>query len=255
VTYHIVELSATLRQRQQLRLQAWSHCVHWHDQLPAAIQGVVVGNEVLDALPVKVLSRINGQWHERGVVLNADGTAWQWLDVPTTLRPPIEIKGQHDYVTEIHPQARGLMNTLAQTVQQGAVFWMDYGFPELEYYHPQRSMGTLVCHHLHQVDVDPLTLVGQKDITAHVNFTDVAMAAQDAGWQVLGYTSQGRFLINCGLLGLLESADLPARSNAARLVNEHEMGELFKVMAMAPASCATGWVPCGFQVGDRTHTL
>jgi len=116
-------------------------------------------------------------------------------------------------------------------------------------------MGTLICHRLHRSDADPLTDLGLKDITAHVNFTGVALAAQDAGLQVMGYTSQGRFLINAGLLALGQDAPLAERANIARLVNEHEMGELFKVLAVAPMASADGWLPLGFAQGDRTHTL
>jgi SAM-dependent MidA family methyltransferase len=143
---------------------------------------------------------------------------------------------------------------------RGAAFLIDYGFPEAEYYHPQRSMGTLACHHRHRVDDNPLVAVGEKDITAHVNFTGVALAAQDAGLDVLGYTSQARFLINCGLGEVLQAlpddaAGLAARSMAAKLIHEHEMGELFKVLALAPPASAQGWRPMGFAAGDRTHTL
>ena len=134
-------------------------------------------------------------------------------------------------------------------------FFIDYGFPEAEYYHPQRSGGTLMCHRAHRADADPLVDLGLKDITAHVNFTGIALAAQQGGLQVLGYTSQGRFLINAGLFEGAPDWLLAERAAAARLVNEHEMGELFKVLALAPASLQPGWLPSGLLVGDRTHTL
>ena len=140
-------------------------------------------------------------------------------------------------------------------LERGAAFLIDYGFPEAEYYHPQRHMGTLVCHRAHRSDSDPLADPGQKDITAHVNFTGIALAAQDAGLEVLGYTSQGRFLLNCGLLELAQRADARQNAMMQKLVNEHEMGELFKVLAFAPEASAGGWEPLGFAQGDRTHTL
>ncbi len=261
VRYRIVDLSATLRARQQQTLAAFGDRVEWIDRLPERFEGVIVGNEVLDAMPVQLLQRRGSTWFERGVALappgqaSADSPAFVWADRPTELRPPFEIEGPHDYLTEIHPQAEAFVRTLAERWTRGAAFFIDYGFPESEYYHPQRHMGTLVCHRSHQVDHDPLTEVGLKDITAHVNFTGIALAAQDAGLPVLGYTSQGRFLINAGLIELAGEVPVAERANLAKLVNEHEMGELFKVLAFAPAASAEGWLPLGFTAGDRTHTL
>jgi SAM-dependent MidA family methyltransferase len=169
------------------------------------------------------------------------------------------VAGRHDYVTEIHPQAEGFVGTLADRLETGAVFLLDYGFPEHEYYHPQRSMGTVMCHRAHLLDADPLADVGEKDITAHVNFTGIALAGQDAGLPVAGYTSQGRFLLNCGLLDGLKNASLAERAMVQKLVNEHEMGELFKVIAFATDTLhhpdGTAWQPLGFAAGDRMHTL
>ncbi|MDI9329779.1 MAG: SAM-dependent methyltransferase [Alphaproteobacteria bacterium] len=252
-SYHIVDLSGSLRQRQQEVLSAFSGRVFWHDEWPEQMAGVVVGNELLDAMPVQLLSRVGGVWHERGVVAqSAPGRPWTWLDRPTHLRPPTDIEGQHDYLTEIHPQAEAFIHTLAQRLSAGAVFLIDYGFPEREYYHPQRHMGTLMCHQGHRSDPDPLRDVGAKDITAHVNFTSVAVAAQEAGLEVLGYTSQARFLINSGLVDLLQEASLPERAMAQKLLTEHEMGELFKVIALG---VGPAWEPMGFAQSDRTHSL
>lgn len=262
--YVIVDLSGTLRARQQDRLGEWAARVRWADALPDALHGVVLGNEVLDAMPVTLLARVDGQWVERGVARAVEPDAasdrWVWADRPTAQQPPVEVPGDHDHLTEIHPHADAFMRTLADRLQRGAAFFIDYGFPEAEYYHPQRHMGTLACHHLHRVDDNPLAQVGDKDITAHVNFTGVALAAQDAGLDVLGYTTQGRFLINCGLATVLDAlphdaAGLAQRAMAAKLVNEHEMGELFKVLAVAPPASSQGWLPMGFAAGDRTHTL
>ena len=254
--YTIVDLSGSLQARQRERLAAWGDKVHWVSELPAQMQGVVVGNEVLDAMPVQLLARIDGAWFERGVVLQ-DGS-FVHADQPTALRPPLEVAGNHDYLTEIHPQAEAFVATLADRLQAGAVLLIDYGFPEHEYYHPQRSMGTLMCHRGHLVDADALQDVGDKDITAHVNFSGIALAGQDAGLQVLGYSSQARFLLNCGVLEGTEDAPLAERVMLQKLVNEHEMGELFKVIAFvvdAPERPWDGWQAMGFAVGDRTHTL
>ena len=168
------------------------------------------------------------------------------------MRPPLEIDGKHDYLTEIHPQAEGFITTLAERLQRGAMLWIDYGFGEAEYYHPQRYMGTLMCHQGHQSDPDPLAAVGRKDITTHINFTGIALAAQNAGAEVLGYTTQGRFLLNCGLLAQLEHASLAQRAHAQKLIFEHEMGELFKVIAIGKG-CTVDLL--GFSSGERSHTL
>lgn len=250
--YTIVDLSGVLRERQRDKLAAYGDKVRWATELPEKMRGVVLGNEVLDAMPVKLLARLGGVWHERGVALNEG--RFMYADTPTELRPPLEVEGRHDYVTEIHPQAEGFIRTLADRLEAGAVLLLDYGFPEHEYYHPQRSMGTVMCHRAHLLDADPLADVGDKDITAHVNFTGIALAGQDAGLEVLGYTSQGRFLLNCGLLDGLDNASLAERTMVQKLVNEHEMGELFKVIAFGAKGSAV-WEPMGFAAGDRMHTL
>ena len=251
--YTIIDLSGTLRARQADTLLKHAHKVRWLDAWPEAIEGVVVGNEVLDAMPVQLLQRTRGVWHERGVVSAGDAFAWE--DRPTDLRPPMAIEGEHDYLTEIHPQGEAFIASLAERLQAGrggAAFFLDYGFPEGEYFHPQRHMGTVMCHQLHQADADPLVAVGQKDITAHVNFTGMALAAQNAGLQVLGYTSQAWFLLNLGLAERMAEASLAERSQAQRLINEHEMGELFKVIGLATSG---DWAAQGFVRGDRSHRL
>ncbi|MDO5652635.1 MAG: SAM-dependent methyltransferase [Brachymonas sp.] len=254
--YAIVDVSTRLRQRQQQRLVRFGAQVQWLDALPEVMTGVVLGNEVLDAMPVQLLQRTAGAWHERGVVVldNAEdkGFCFAWQDRATDLRPPVEIEGDHDYLTEIHPQAQAFMRTIAQRLQGGAAFFIDYGFGEREYYHPQRDTGTLMCHRGHRADTDPLHAVGDKDITAHIDFTAMAVAAKEAGAELLGYTSQARFLLNCGLAERMAANDLPTRIMAQKLVLEHEMGELFKVLGF----CAGApWPACGFAQGDRLHAL
>ena len=252
--YTIVDLSQPLMARQKVTLQAHADTVDWASALPVQMRGVVVGNEVLDAMPVKLLTRTRGVWYERGVVLAVDesDSLFAWQDRPTVLRPPLEVDGAHDYLTEIHSQGEAFVRTLAERLQAGAVFLIDYGFPEAEYYHPQRHMGTVMCHRAHQADPDPLSDVGLKDITAHVNFTGVAVAAQDAGLEVLGYSNQAHFLINCGLVDAMQQADLPQRVAAQKLILEHEMGELFKVIGLTKGPV---WDAMGFAQGDKTHRL
>lgn len=248
--YRIVELSAELRQRQRERLAHWGERVDWLDSLPDEIEAVVVGNEVLDAMPVQLLAFDGQAWRERGVVSAGEGFAFE--DRDSMLRPPVDTGFVPGTVTEIHPQAKAFVGTLARTLRRGAAFFIDYGFPEAEYYHPQRRGGTLMCHQGHLADADPLVAVGDKDITAHVNFTGIALAGQDAGLVVLGYTSQANFLLNCGIADLLQGASLGERAMAHRLLAEHEMGELFKVIGFA-RGCS--FEPQGFLAGDRTHTL
>ena len=271
--YTIVDLSGALRDRQRHTLlklaPEHAHKVVWADTLPETMQGVIVGNEVLDAMPVKLLAWTGEQWLERGVGLATGSTPAEprfvWSDRPASVgeRPPTDHPNQAfapGTVVECHPQAEAFIATLARKLTRGVAFFIDYGFPEAEFYLPQRTGGTLMCHQAHCSDADPLVDVGAKDITAHVNFTGIALAAQDAGWTVLGYATQARLLMNCGLLMHLAPQD-PAhpsvaeiRSHAAaqKLLGEHEMGELFKVIGFV----AGEWFDAlGFTQGDRTHTL
>lgn len=265
--YHIVDLSGELRERQRARIFAevpeFADKVQWHDRLPEELRGIVVGNELLDAMPVKLLHFDGSAWFERGVRVGEDGAGFAWEDRPTELRPPVEGPFVPGTVTEIHPHAQAFIRSLGEVIVRGGAIFVDYGFPEAEYYHPQRIGGTLMCHRAHRADTDPLADPGLKDITAHVDFTGIAVAAQEAGFDVIGYTSQGRFLLNAGVLDLLPAASEDPASEARRLrmvselhklVNEHEMGELFKVLALA-----RGFVfemsPMGFTAGDRTHML
>jgi SAM-dependent MidA family methyltransferase len=254
-SYRIVELSGALRARQQQRLARFGRRVQWieHWRAPPSptLDAVVLGNEVLDAMPVQLVAFDGVQWHERGVALDRDG-AFVFRDRPTALLPPHEVDMPPGSVTEIHAQGEAFIASLAQALRRGAAFFIDYGFPAAEYYHPQRSGGTLMCHRAHRADADPLRDVGDKDITAHVNFTGIALAGQDAGFDVLGYTSQARFLLNNGIGDAMVHADIRTRAAAQKLVAEHEMGELFKVIGFAKG-CS--FDPIGFAAGDRSHRL
>jgi SAM-dependent MidA family methyltransferase len=249
--YAIVEVSAALRARQAERLARFGERVQWLERLPEGLDAVVLGNEVLDAMPVQLLAFDGHGWLERGVALGAHGEL-VWSDRPTAQRPPHDVAFAAGSVTELHAQARAFIGDVARRLHRGAAFFIDYGFPAAEYYHPQRCGGTLMCHRAHRADDDPLQDVGLKDITAHVNFSDIAQAAQDAGLDVLGYTSQARFLLNCGLLEALQQASAPQRASALMLLNEHEMGELFKVLGLAKG-CT--FEAIGFSEGDRLHRL
>ncbi len=259
--YEILEVSGRLKASQEARLAALPapliQKVKWLDRLPETIEAVVLGNELLDAMPVKLMSRHHdqpGNWFERGVIAQSDlqtgEKSFVWEDRPTALRPPCEIEGTHDYVTEIHPWAQAWVRTVGGRLQRGGMLLIDYGFSESEYYHPQRVGGTLACHSKHRVDFDPLKDVGLKDLTAHVNFSDIARTASEIGLSPWGYTTQAWFLMNCGFLDLLQTADWAARRTAQKLIVEHEMGALFKVIALGSADLAAyPWQ--GFIQGDR----
>jgi SAM-dependent MidA family methyltransferase len=254
--YSIVEVSGPLRERQRERLARWGDRVRWLDAWPTSMRGVVVGNEVLDAMPVQLLHFDGTRWFERGVTIDARG-GLAYADRPTPLRPPVDTAYVPGTTTEIHAQAEAFMRSLAERLACGAAFFIDYGFPDAEYYLPARLGGTLMCHRAHRADGDPLVDVGDKDITAHVNFSAIALAAQDSGFEVLGYTSQARFLVNGGLMPLLRSAqergDWPAVAAAQKLIAEHEMGELFKVLGLIKG--AAPFAAVGFSSGDRSHRL
>jgi SAM-dependent MidA family methyltransferase len=269
--YTIVDLSGTLRDRQHEHIvkahPELAHKVVWADSLPEVMQGVIVGNEVLDAMPVRLARWDGQQWLERGVSIAPDTSGnlvtFTWSDQARADSRPATERSDDEYVpgtiTETHAQAEAFIATLAQRMSKGAAIFLDYGFPEGEYYLPQRTGGTLMCHHAHTADMNPLAMVGDKDITTHVNFTGIALAGQQAGWEVLGYTSQGRFLTNCGLAEALASTgqastveQLKSRAAMQMLVAEHEMGELFKVIGFVKGP----WFDAiGFAHGDRTHTL
>jgi SAM-dependent MidA family methyltransferase len=249
--YHLVELSASLKARQRETLQAHLHKVHWASELPQTWSGVLIGNEVLDAIPVQLLHFDGTNWLERGVTM-VDGEL-QFADRTSDLKPPEEAQTMPSGSTiEIQPQAQALISTVAERCTHGMAIWIDYGFTRAEFYHPQRHMGTLMCHQAHRADMNPLINVGQKDITTHVDFTGIALAAQDAGMDVVGYTAQGRFLINCGLMEYVQHANIQTKAHAQKLINEHEMGELFKVMVMTKGFNLD---PLGFTQGDRSHRL
>jgi len=253
--YTIVDLSGSLRARQREMLAPFGERVCWLDALPEAMRGVVVGNEVLDAMPVQLLHWDGAQWHERGVVAAGDGFAF--ADRATSLQPPRAAAFVPGTTTEVHPQAEAFIRTLAERLECGAAFFIDYGFPEAEYYLPERSQGTLMCHRAHRADSNPLVDVGAKDITAHVNFSAIALAAQDAGFEVLGYTAQARFLLNCGFAQSMQEAqqrgDWAGLAAAQKLIAEHEMGELFKVIGLVKGAAAFDAI--GFAEGDRSHRL
>lgn len=255
--YYIVEVSADLRARQQQCLAGLP--VTWLDRLPQRFEGVVIANEVLDVLPVRLFVRGSDGIYERGVC--CEGTSLRFSARPADPDLAREVAAietvvgrlPEGYGSEICPLATAWIQSLAACLQRALVLLFDYGFPRHEYYHPQRAMGTLMCHYRQRAHADPLWLPGLNDITAHVDFSACAQAAHAGGLDVLGYTSQARFLINCGILEQLSGALDPAQLGAVqRLLSEAEMGELVKVMALGRG---LDGVPLGFTRADRSHRL
>jgi SAM-dependent MidA family methyltransferase len=264
--YSIVEVSAPLRARQRSTVEsrAGAHVgrVAWLEAPPAAVDGAVVMNEVLDAVPCHVIERRNGAWLERGVVAQGDGLALASRPLADArLRALAEARfpPRIDYTSEVNPTAEALVQTLSRSLTGGALLLVDYGFPRAEYYHPQRSEGTLVGHYRHRVHADPLLWPGLSDLTAHVDFTAMAEAGERAGLHVAGFASQAAFLLGCGIVDLLarsgtpsDSAYLRAAAAVQQLTSPAEMGELFKVLALA-RSDDIEWP--GFTLSDRTDRL
>jgi SAM-dependent MidA family methyltransferase len=295
--YAILEVSADLRERQQTLLQA---CVphlmdrmDWFDALPEKISGAVIGNEVLDALPVHLVrwqaSRATGAGGseedlahfgippfvpilsveaekepallERGVAVAGESFMWEERPIgDAALRQSAQqISVPDDYLSEISLAARGLVGSLCERMDRGTLLFIDYGFGAGEYYHPQRSQGTLMCHYRHHAHDDPFFLPGLQDITAHVNFTAIAEGAADSGAHLLGYTTQAHFLINCGITDFLAESEpekpreyLPLSAQLQRLTSPAEMGELFKVIALGKG---IEELLSGFARGDRSRSL
>lgn len=264
--YWILEVSPDLRERQQATLsvlpQVLRARVRWLDTWPESWAGVLVANEVLDAMPVHKVGRRESGWVEWGVVEQDSG--WQLAERPLAddrLRESLpEIAGWSvPYDTEVNLAGRDLMTTLARTLESGKAFFIDYGFPAREYYHPQRSMGTIMCHFRHRAHTDPLLYPGLQDITAHVDFTAIGQAALDQGLAVLGYDSQARWLLKSGLLGELENMAwntererFSGLSAIQKLLAPQEMGELFKVLVVGtglsdPGACLA--LGCSFSPG------
>lgn len=264
-SYTIIELSGELRARQQEALKDFPQ-VRWLDGFPASFSGVVLANEVLDAMPVELVLKTAGGWRRQMVTVEAGRFAYVQQEPGAALAAqlarqiPDADTLPEGYLTEIHPVACGFMASLAQMYEggKGAAFLFDYGFPAHEYYVDQRTGGTLMCHYRHHAHPEPFYLPGLQDITAHVDFTAMAIAAQDAGLEVLAYMNQASFLLGCGIGELLLRTDpqdavryLPQSKAVQKLVSPAEMGELFKVLAVG----VDVELPAAILQADRSHRL
>jgi SAM-dependent MidA family methyltransferase len=218
---------------------------------------VVLANEVIDAMPVHALA-----WRQDGIMERGVSEGLRWSERPASgalLEEAQAIAVPVPYESEIGLVARAWMRELGARLEEGVIFIIDYGFPRHEYYHPQRATGTLMCHYRHRSHADPFAHPGEEDITAHVDFSALAEAAAEAGLDVLGYTTQAQFLVNCGITDVLGEANAdnalryaPLAAEAQKLLSPAEMGELFKVLAVGRGIRGP---LLGFSRGDRTAAL
>jgi SAM-dependent MidA family methyltransferase len=262
--YLILELSPDLRDRSRdtiaRRVPHLVERVAWLNGLPREFTGVIIGNEVLDAMPAHVFRRDGGSIIEMGVALRNGNFEWAPRPAgPTPAGPEPSLFPADGYRSEVHFVARGFVRSLGDALSRGVALFFDYGFPRHEYYHPQRAGGTLMCHYRHRAHDDPFWLPGLQDITTHLDFSAIAQAGREGGLEPLGYTHQAQFLVNCGITSLLgetapedATAYAPLAAQAQKLLSPAEMGELFKVIALGKG--VSGPL-LGFASGDRRHTL
>ena len=265
--YYIMDVSPELKQRQLALIHEKTpqHAdkVVFLDSLPDAFDGVIIGNEVLDAMASEVMRWTETGIEQMGVSIVNEQFTWSQRPVSDERILTEALRIQPDkqpYTSELHLNQTAFIATLAQKLTRGAIIMIDYGFDEAQYYHPQRSMGTLIGHYRHHVVDDPFFWPGLMDLTCHVNFTAMAQAAVDNGLDLIGYTSQAHFLFNLGITEVLlaehpdvnSKAYLQAASAMQKLVAPHEMGELFKVIAMGK-DVDVEWQ--GFANGDWCHKL
>jgi SAM-dependent MidA family methyltransferase len=262
--YFILELSGELRARQQETIAreapAQAARIEWLDRLPETFSGCVLANELLDALPAEAVAWRREGRMERGVAVTSEGFAWAERPAPAVLASAMaQLQVTWPFTGEIGLAARAWTAEWGWRMEAGALLLIDYGLPRQEFYHPQRDTGTLRCHYRHRVHQDPFWWPGLSDVTCHVDFTAVAEAGHEAGLDVLGYTSQANFLMNCGLGELLAGRQAAGGEQAARamgaaslLLSPNEMGELFKVIALGRRMKEP---LLGFAQSDRLHTL
>jgi SAM-dependent MidA family methyltransferase len=262
--YEILELSGELRARQQQTIRTavphLANRVTWLDELPEQFSGCVIANELLDALPTHAVAWRENGLMERGVVLTEAG--FGWAERPAggaLLKAMAALPVEPPYTSELNLAANAWVAEWGHRLKQGMLLLVDYGLPRHELYHPHRGRGTLRCHYRQRAHDDPLWWPGLSDITSHVDFTAVAEAGFDNGLDVLGYTCQANFLINCGIGELLQERQRAGGEQAVRahgavqtLIAPGEMGELFKVIALGRG---IDLPLVGFARGDRCHAL
>lgn len=267
-TYYIVEVSAQLAEQQRQHIAEYTpeflDKVVWLAQLPEQLEGILIGNEVLDAMPIeRIRHNESNKWQRAYVSQERDEfiLKYQETEDENIMQAALQyFPDNTPYTSELHLTQYAFIQTLAQKLTRGAMIWIDYGFDAAQYYHPQRNDGTLIGHHRHHSIHDPFYRVGLTDLTSHVNFSDIADAACTNGLDLIGYTTQANFLFNLGLLKRLgqqyPEADSVEYIRAAAAVHQltalHEMGELFKVIAFGK-NISIDWQ--GFLMGDMCHKL
>jgi SAM-dependent MidA family methyltransferase len=253
--YEILELSADLKQRQQQTLAPWGAQVQWIDHPGPAFEGIILANEVLDAMPVHIVGfDQDGQAIERGVIWTDDGFTWHNQPASALLTDTLKARLPilPGYITELNLAAEAWMQQITEWLSKGVALIIDYGFTASEYFHPQRSTGTLMCHIQHTAHDNPFFAPGLQDITAHIDFSAMADAAHRSGLAVMGFTSQARFLLNAGLTKQAVRLERHETRALEKLVSEAEMGELFKVLAVGKEIDLS---LMGFSRSDRRHQL
>jgi SAM-dependent MidA family methyltransferase len=271
--YFILEVSGELQEQQNKLFKKFApHLlsrVQWLENLPTKFKGLILANEVLDAMPVHLVVWRDNSIFERGVVWS--GKRFEWSDrllvegelfkIAQEIIPRASFNNNNidTYISEINLSVRGFIRSLANILQKGTIVLIDYGFGRNEYYHYQRSRGTLMCHYRHHAHDDPFYFPGLQDITSHVDFTAITDVATGEGLELLGYASQAQFLINCGITEILAQIPventgdyLPMSNQVQKLVSPAEMGELFKVIALGKD---TQQSLIGFLNGDKSFLL
>jgi len=255
--YYILELSPDLQERQRILLAQHApellERVRWVDRLPQ-LKGIILANEILDAMPVHRFKK-NDELMEYYVDSRNNKLQWELKPAGSELKEAwssYDIELRPGYESEINLQLPSFIKSLEESLQQGLMLFIDYGFPRHEYYHLERSMGTLMCHYQQQAHGDPLILLGIQDITAHVDFTQLAEAGLNAGLELAGFLNQASFLINCGLSELMQNTTTNELLAVKQLILPTEMGELFKVMGFTKALDLR---LKGFKEHDQRHRL
>ena len=244
--YFILEISHSLRKHQYELLikNLPPHLfgkVQWIDQIPQEYNGIIFCNELLDALPIDLIKKSSGIPYQKGVALENDLFIWKDKAIKDlSIYDHINLESLPDnYLAEDAIHIKSWINNISESISKGVVIIIDYGFNHSEYFHEQRSQGTLMCHFKHHAHDNPLIQVGIQDITSHVNFSYVAREASNKGLHINGFISQANFLINCGILDLLEKVNIEdsvlymkSVSEIQKLLSPSEMGDLFKVMTI-----------------------
>lgn len=260
--YQILEPSASLQnqQRQLLEEAGVIDSVEWLAGLPEHFSGHIIANEVVDAIPCERIQKVGQSWRYLGVAVDAEQLTWQVMgDVDETDLPSALVKSEHyveGYQTEIRPMVSAWIKSLASTLQNGSITLFDYGYPQAELYHPQRHQGSLQCFSRHSQHSDPFNLVGLQDITAHVDFTQLASAAASQTLEVSGFSTQSGYLLDNGILdfGQLNSAveTYQQSRQIQKLTAPGQMGEVVKVMLLSKGNLI---LPSGFQLQDHLYRL